>query len=374
MKRRIPGIAWLLLGVLVLASVVISLSKQSDRAEPFADSYGPSGLKLFASLLEDRGHPVVSTRSTTPDLRRGDVAVACISEADPTSLEGKAGGIGRTLRAFVERGGKLLLLSLDPDFARGSARTEPATVRFVPSGDSRPVRLRPAWTQFAIRSVLSADLVSIPLWMEQNALESEVAWMTRVGKGAVVTVGDGYLATNRFIDREKNVDVVMTGIAALAPTNARVVFTEATFSRESPSLIGILGPGATAAWYQLWFLFAVVVYTLGKRFGLPDESRSAQVGQRELADAVADVYRRAGAGAIACRAAYMRADERVRKAIKLGADAPASERDTRLPPALAEEFRLAYVASLSPIKSRDAFARCRALKRETDAFLHQPKG
>jgi len=87
---------------------------------------------------------------------------------------------------------------------------------------------------------------------------------------------------------------------------------------------------------QILVLFGVIVLTLGVRFGLPVTERRTQQGQRELIDAIADVYCRSRSSAIALDAAYVAANQRIRRAYKLPAGIGDRERDHYLPDDLAK--------------------------------------
>jgi hypothetical protein len=62
--------------------------------------------------------------------------------------------------------------------------------------------------------------------------------------------------------------------------------------------------------------------------------RRKQRGQREMVDAVADVYSRAKSTAVSLDVAYRSADQRIRRALKLPQHTTAPDRDRLLPPTL----------------------------------------
>ncbi|HTQ10920.1 MAG TPA: hypothetical protein VMI31_12665, partial [Fimbriimonadaceae bacterium] len=221
---------------------------------------------------------------------------------------------------------------------------------------------------------LDSDATTADVWCFNSEGQSAFAGLAREGKGTVLTVADGYIASNRFIDQAQNASLLMRMVSTIAPKGSRIVFTEATYSDTEPGLMELLGPGAVGAWYQGIFLFIVIVYSLGKRFGLPDETRPAQTGQRELVEAIADAYRRAGATRIACRSAYDRADLQVRRALKISRDAPASERDARLPSELAAAFRRTFEATIDDTMPHEAFAICRNLRKNVGVFVSSRPG
>ncbi len=375
MKRSAIIVAWSLLGVLTVAGLMITLARTVGRADPRIDSYRPSGLAAFADLLRANGYQVESTTSAFPRLGKNDIAVACLAE-EPTGFENTEinddtpGALGR-LSQFIQDGGKAVLLPIDVNFDDASTRleTREATGDFL----SSPLRVTVHPNRSAWQVGLPDDLVTAGLVHDRYDANSNIAWLTRYTDGTVLSFADGYMATNRFIDREQNADVLIGSLSTIAPKGARLVFVESTFGNERPGLLEILGPGAIGAWYQSLFLFVVIVFTLGKRFGLPEEVRPTQTGQRELVDAIADTYRRARSTRAACRAAYERADAEVRKSLKLSADAPASDRDLRIPIELATAFRHVFEGTIDALSPQDAFTRCQTLRRLTNDLTRPRK-
>lgn len=370
MKRSGLLVAWTLLGILAVAAVMITLERSESQANPKIDSFRPSGLAAFADLLRANGYRVESTTSASPKLAKDDIVVACIEE-NPEDLhvreidDDTPGVLGR-LSHFIQDGGKAILLPFAPDFGDKSqlVQDRDAESEFSPA----PLRVATRPPLSNQPTDLPEDLVSARLVHDRYGTNSDIAWLTRYTDGTILSFSDGYMASNRFIDRAQNADVLMSAISTIAPKGSHLLFVESSFSNEQAGLLEILGPGAIGAWYQCLFLFVVVVFTLGKRFGLPEEARPTQTGQRELVDAIADTYRRARSTRAACRASYDRADTDVRKALKLSSDAPASERDYRVPVELASAFRRVFEGTIDVLSPQDAFQRCQTLRRLAGEF------
>jgi hypothetical protein len=100
----------------------------------------------------------------------------------------------------------------------------------------------------------------------------------------------------------------------------------------------------------------VIVLTLGWRFGLADETRIKERGQRELLDAVADTYLRGRMTTVALAAVYEDVDTQVRRALKLPKNAPDVDRDARLPREFADVLHELFEASLIGPKTAHATA------------------
>jgi hypothetical protein len=129
--------------------------------------------------------------------------------------------------------------------------------------------------------------------------------------------------------------------------------------------------------------FLVVIFTLGIRFGLPAIERRNQMGQREMIDAISDVYNRSRSTSVALDVAYQNADYRIRRGLKLPAHLSLEERDRLLPPELArlldyvsqmrkplvkidEKGRQKVTHRLNPQEALDLIQK---LERELDAFV-----
>ena len=198
--------------------------------------------------------------------------------------------IDKLLTAHAERGGTILALPLSDDFRTASkvALTAEQSITSRPRGAQKHVTVS---ADVPPPSIVPDDATKFNLW--ETGTPTAFATAMKVGKGTLVTLSDGLPATNRFIDRADNAEVLLSIIQPLVPRGGRIVFTEATFGGgREPSLLATIGPWAQAGWMQLLFLFVVIVLTLGFRFGLADERRVTERGQRELLEAVADTYQR----------------------------------------------------------------------------------
>jgi hypothetical protein len=186
----------------------------------------------------------------------------------------------------------------------------------------------------------------------------------------LLTVADGLFATNRFLDRLDNAPVLLSLIATITPPSGRIVFTEASFGNSSgSSLVGAIGPWAEAAWLQLIFLFAVVVLTLGYRFGLPREERGKERGQRELIDAVADTYLRGKMTRVALAAVYEDVNSQISRALKLPKDAPVGDRNRQLPEPFVRTLNDVLAGTQGKMRSAEATALAEKLYEQLGEFL-----
>lgn len=316
MKKRSPlitvGIA--LIGILVVSVGLILLGSKDTRAFPSADSYLPSGTAAFADLLRRSGYQVVVDHEAKPHLRAGDVVIAFdpslskasnafASEEDIEALRNTK----EVIAQFVIKGGTLISFGMSPDFGDTSRQlwTSQTTV-VCADGTSASVNWDgAAGPSFYLDDSAHGSIATIWSGTNSRGAGADFVTVSATGKGVEASFADGVIATNRFIDREQNALVIADVVSRVAKRGQRIVFAEASFGNSSsPGLLATIGPWAIAAWLQLLFLGAVILYTLGKPFGYPDPERRQERGARDLMDAMADTLRRGRMTKLALKTVY----------------------------------------------------------------------
>jgi hypothetical protein len=378
MKRTgLPTAAWVLTGLLVIAAGLISLGQQDQTAFPAVKSFGPSGISAFAELLRKSGYRVSTNQESRPRLDRNDIAVAFEIVGHPgvdlipdISGEKRVSAFDERFWEFVRDGGTGIVLPLSRDFlvaSRNTKQTPPTAVKDLATGETFTVTTGdvPRTSSFDIPA---EDAIQMELWKEGSG---SFLRAFRVGKGTALVVRDAIGITNRFVDKNQNAQAFASLFSIVKKRNSRIVFTEASFgSINDPGLLETVGPWANAAWQQLIVLGLVVVFTLGKRFGTPDEVRAVQRGSRELLDAVADTFRRSRSTTAALETALRSADTDLRLVLKLPKDAPRAERDRLIPVTLQNALARLQVASEYPTVSQDhALDLIVRAQTELDAFI-----
>lgn len=364
MKTALPIIGWCLLGMLVIAAGLLSAGRKELVAYPAADSYSPSGTAALFSLLSARGYRVSIDRSPRPDVGPGDVAVAfTLSSMEPEIEDENASEdqVREQLLNDAKHGATVFWLPLERDFATASQAADNAQTYLRGDDEDRTV---------SQSEDLSSDTDKTPpiavLWDR----DSYFVAARKTGLGRNIEYADGIGLTNRFLDKAENAQVFMEILRSVAGPHARIVFTEASFGNvRDPGLLATIGPWAEAAWFQLVFLFLVIVYSLNRRFGLPEVYRPTQKGARELLDAVTDTYARAKAGSAALQAASAEADHRLRSALKLPRDAGPGELYRLLPEPVVDALTKVRAAAEMHTKPKEAHGLIVRLETELDAFL-----
>lgn len=328
MKERtgLPTIAFVLFGLLALAGLMLTLGRRASNSEPSVGSYGPSGLHVLADLLQAEGYRIAATRDPTPFLDpKRDVPIAVFLSDDMFSSKERQ--FEDVFKVFAEKGGRYIHASMGRDFqaVTRAARETPLTSEYGEAERTAYTELQSRWAPAWVDEEPTGTII----WKAEG-----IKWSSLVPaeKGVALYVADFAGATNRMIDRADNASIYVSLIKSVANKGSRLVFLEATWGNESePGLFETIGSWAAAGWAQFLVLLVVIAYTLGKPFGLPEEVRRAQVGQRELVDAYAGTLSRANATDIALAAVLSDSDRRLRRALKMDSGLDTAERNKRLP-------------------------------------------
>ena len=358
MKRLLPSIGWVLFGLLAIAAAMISAGRQDESAIPAADSYAPAGTAALYTLLQAKGYEVDIDRGLHPNPGPGEVAIAFFRLGPKQTDEEEAAS--KSLLASVKNGAVVLWLPIPEDFSTASQDAAIPKTFSRPDGQSRT-----ASVEQPPEDTLDG---SVPvLGTSENYLISA----TKSGAGYEIWYADGIGVTNRFIDKAQNAQVLLEALQAYAPPHTRVLFTEATFGNgRDPGLLRTIGAWAEGAWYQILFLFGVIIYTLNLRFGLPERYRPKQRGARELLDAITDTYTRAKASGPALEAASARTDSLLRSVLKLPRDAGSGELYRLLPEPLIDAIVKVKAASeMTKVRPQDALELIQKLEAHTQEFL-----
>ena len=378
-KTGISPIAWVLVGLLAIASGLISLGQQDQTADPQVESFGPSGVSAFAELLRQKGVPVVINRRSKPMIENGDIAVAFKILSPPDTFgvaaasdEVKEDRFETAFWKFIKDGGVGIVLPLQKDYLEASRSSKSAAGQTITDlGTGEHFQISTSSTETASYSLpTSAEkAVRMGMWTDNN--DGPFVSAYRLGKGSALVIHDGIGITNRFIDSYDNAKAFSSLFSIFLKSHKRVVFEEGSFGHvHDPGIVEAIGPWANAAWQQLIFLGVVVVYTLGKRFGTPDEPRPEQRGSRELLDAIGDTFRRAKSAQTALKSALAAADADLRIVLKLPKDASRAERDRLIPETLQNALTRLQAASEYPkVTSEDALDLINKAEQEMETFI-----
>lgn len=385
--------AWIMLGLLLIGSVAFELDKPTDREKPLATSFDPSGAAAFAELLRQDGYNVrisgaipqhvpaevlpvafvergklayptnkVESAITPPPPRARSSKSPSSDDDEPLDTE-LAPDVVRSIVSHLKQGGNALILGYESEL---SLRTDKPAALSVsdPSGRAYHVVL-PAGVNIYSEELAEAD-ASLPAWLCDSQAFGK---LVQVQAGRAVLVGEGEVAMNAFIDQGDNSKLLLDQVHLIAPKGTAVVLIDGAVGASASGLIDVLGPWAHGIELQVIFLCIVIVYSLGKRFGLADETRPMQRSSRDLLDGIADTYGRGRASKAGLQAVLNDADRAVRRHLKLPADAPVRKRNELLPAAAVQAMTACEHALMQELSPDQALALCRQLETELEVFL-----
>ena len=391
-------LAWILLGLLAIGSAAFELSTPQTKEEPYASSFDPSGSSAFVELLRRDGYQVQIDTVQPPSVRNGALAIAFVARdeislpieavdeeppkngsaaqsSDKTSRDDEnpfstgpkfAPPTIETVVAHLAAGGNAIVLGYDPKAdlkivaaASPAVVSDPSGRKYKVAGPSSPV--------LAAEPLDSADAM-FQAWTADRA---PVADLNQIGDGRAVTIGEGEMAMNAFIDQGDNAKLLLDQVHLLAPKGSRVEVIDGSISGATAGLIDALGPWAHGVQLQVILVGVVIVYSLGKRFGLADETLRFQPGARDLLDGIADTYNRGRAGKACLQEVLQDADRAVRRQLKLASDAPLRKRNDLLPPAVAQALTACEHAMMQDPTPVEALGLARHLETELELFLRR---
>ena len=349
-----------LLLILVVSMFMFLIARTEDVAAPSASSSFPSGLGAFAELLRQDGYTVVLDRSEKPYLNSGDLAIAG-SINEPGLLSRGPVTPSKTLSALKKHlgaNGRVLELRFSPDFIDSSHEAKPVTVINMVEPDHL-LKVTSSTTPTTGIGV-SEDPPAFDAWT-LNGSRFVSVFVTE--SGVFTSVMSAIGATNRFLGQEDNARFYLGLVSRLATPGGRVVFVEASIGEfDHKGLISTFGSWAVAAQWQFLFLLLVVAYTVSRRFGFPVDETPAQLGSRQLVDAVAQVFRSSKKLEFASHVLAENALDSVRQSLRL---APGTNKQVVLaaaPQAFADAYAKVVMEREKPLPKAEMVAAVRGMQ------------
>ncbi len=351
---------------------------------PSVTSTRASGYAAFAELLKRDGYDVRLDRSVRPQFAKGDVVIAVTrGSSDPFQEPTVDEMLGERpldlhrdqIEAHLRDGGSVIEIINSEYFDQASEQTETVQRNAVSSQDpSRTYNLSLPIESYGY-SAFEPDAAPYNAWIVGEYSFVEYA---HFGGGLLVTVGEGLPITNRYLDQDQNAEFFLSLVRNVAPAGSRIVFDESGIGNaDDPTVANTLGEWAVAARWQAGLLFAVLIYTLSRRFGTPETETRAVRGSRELFDAVADVFRRTSNTGLALDNLLVECDQRIRRVLNAPTTAKRSDILQTAPIALRDQYLLVSEhanANSSPRRATAAAARLLHLLEEFERDSRAVRG
>lgn len=378
MRKWLPSDAlWtivILLGILVALGVAVIMAAQvyDPARQPLYLSYGthPKGVKAFAQLLRKNGYRVQSFRTsfkTLPPLAGSPPPALVVF---PFQADSRAILLQRALeeenkqrlKEWVASGGNLIVFGWDPRLGELNPGGLLGKGRYPPIGGLKPPSyvgyplLHSAWTT-EVQAVEGEDQgvrlqPSSARWVPLIADKKGVVVALRLyGRGKVVEFSEPSIATNEYLRKRQNALLLLNLVSRMVPQGGVVYFDDCgqgDCEREA-SAKGFwrnVPAAGRIAFAHLMLLAIVVMYSVGRRFGLARPSPPRLPALGEHVEALAELYRSARATHAALEILLEHSIRTLRKRYGLPASATGRQLLQMLPPDLPakEVVRRAYEA------------------------------
>jgi hypothetical protein len=363
---------WALLGVLLVTVALIFSAREDRQGYPSVTNMRASGYAAFAELLRRDGYQVRLERGVRPEFARDEVVIAVTRPYfnkddawDAPLSDPRLHPHEEQILQHLENGGAVIELINWEQFERASGQAVGARTVVSASDPARTYLLSLPNNPFET-TTYATEATSYGAWFlgEYSYVDYTVH-----GDGMLVTVGEGLPLTNRFLDREQNAEFGLALVRSVAPRGSKLVFDESGIGNaEAPSVANTLGPWAVAARWQAILLFVVLLYTLSRRFGLPETEKRAVRASRELFDAVSDVLRRTGNTGLALDNLLIECDQRMRRVLNAPGTMKRSDLLQAVPAALREQYLRVSEHANANVPSRKATEQAARLLALLEAF------
>ncbi len=269
--------------LLILVAVAFFAARSEQIADPRPTNVLPSGLAGLTELLRADGFDVAVEISDGPSAPSDRLVVACfvVGEGFLDRVRLADERSERSVKSHLDKGGNVLALLFEPDFVTATSAAGVAIL-----DDGRKV---------STGRLLDKDLSFAdeePMRRIHTIQPGDFVTAHGVGQGTLVTVRNAIGATNRFLKREDNAEVVLDVIRKTSGSSKKVVFFLATLGMgQSRGIAGSIGRWADALQWQMFIVLGAIAWTVSRRFGLPEDVGGVQRGARQLSDTLAEVLR-----------------------------------------------------------------------------------
>ncbi len=300
----------LLVGINVIAALVdaVAPSPSGPASSSFATT--PEGLAAWSELAERNGIRVRALRESPADAALGDEGTIAVMDAP--SLTGDE---ARALRAFAERGGRVIAGGEPGGWTRTLAGDLPDWE------DDGPETARPVGSAPETAGVSRVETSGDGRWEEAGVLagdEGSLLIVREAGEGRIALLADTSPLQNRLLDHDDN-----AALALSLSSGGPLTFVESVHGYGPQR--GLAAIPARFGWALIGLLLAALVFMFarGRRLGPPEqERRELPPPRRAYVDSLAATMARGKAREEAVAPVRDEARRRLARRAGLPEDAP----------------------------------------------------
>lgn len=344
----------------------------ADRVSHSTYSTDVGGTAALYRLVESYGYAAVRSSSAATELRGEPMTLVVLTEDPAPRLQPNPPVDVAGLQELARNGWSVLLFGVGNlpadaiqklDLTAGPASTAVAPQH--PSMAGLPMFAEPGAARMELRGAEWVPLVGLG--------PKAYAGKRRFGKGSLIVIASSHDFSNERLASPGHAELAVRLISLATPNRGAVLFDEFTHGfRGDDTVWARIGLGGQLAVAQFLLLFAVVVYSVGARFGyaLPPTRLRPPLG--EYVEAIARLYERGMASGLALQTIRKAAIRRLARSLRgpLGTQTVPDG----LPPSLEQALIACENASQETPRTEEAVRLVAALDREVAAFEDARRG
>lgn len=342
--KQFNRVALVLSLLLVLAAVIFVFGSGNGNTTPSSVNTRGLGIAAYAELLRRNNISVEIDRSPVIKLSKNDVLVTVEDnakyfdwfqdETPPEEYEKEGEKFSKpppsqfeqSVTNHLKQGGRIMNLVMPT--SREDFQPTADIQTFTTPNKSESFQLQLGDEAYTLeKEEQSAEL---PLIVSgQNFL----AYIQEDSGGIYLDIADATFLRNRFIAKSDNAKLGLWLAKKFLPPGGKYVIAEASVgNQETRTALDEVGKWASAAFWQTLFLFAVIVFTLNRRFGVASREITSARGAKELMGAMSLTLQRAHRRDHALLILRASALDRVRKTLRLSIGLSEQEVISRMHP------------------------------------------
>jgi hypothetical protein len=300
----------LILSASLLALIVVvtlfAPTERDDDPRPTTYNTGSAGAKATYLLLQSLGYRAERWEAPTAGLRDLDAAHTTLILADPIVPFNERNEVRSDLAAFLAHGGRVLVTGV-----LGAALFDGVAVR-KPTNLSRDLCITTPEGQGPLARAGSLSMPDLAAWdetdlkarVEQRCGSDAVVVLDPVGEGEIVWWSSAMPLTNQGLKQDASLRLLL---ASVGGPDRRILFDEGLEGYATPLWATAKGLPLWALWLQAGLAAVLLVLSFSRRSGpVRAPVHVVRGSPLEFAESMGNLYRKAGATAVATDGARLR--------------------------------------------------------------------